>query len=55
MPLELPARVMALSDPQWRLLAFIEPGPAMEEAMDRLVFRYHRRQVAIERRGAKTE
>jgi hypothetical protein len=55
MPLELPARVMELSDPEWRLLAFIEPGPAMEEAMDRLVFRYHRRQVAIERRGAKTE
>lgn len=55
MPLELPARVIALPDPGWRLLAFIEPGPAMEEALDRLVFRYHRRQVAIERRGSKTE
>lgn len=55
MPLELVARVMALSDPGWVLLAFIEQGPAMEEALDRLVFRYHRRQVAIERRGAKVE
>jgi len=55
MPLELPARVVALSEPGWVLLAFIEPGPAMEEALDRLVFRYHRRQVAIERRSGKAE
>lgn len=55
MPLELVARVMALSDPGWILLAFVEQGAAMEEALDRLVFRYHRRQVAIERRGAKAE
>lgn len=55
MPLELVARVMALPDPGWILLAFVEQGAAMEEALDRLVFRYHRRQVAIERRGAKAE
>lgn len=55
MPLEMPAQVLALPDPGWLLLAFIEPGPAMEEALDRLVFRYHRRQVAIDRRGAKAD
>lgn len=52
MPLELPARAHRLADGR-TLFAFIDLGPALSEALDRLVFRYHRRQVALERRGAK--
>lgn len=55
MPLELPAQVLALPDQARLLLAFQDIGPAIEEALDRLVFRYHRRQIAIERRSARDE
>src|SRR3546814_4109252 len=55
MPLELPAQVLALPDQTRLLLAFQDIGPAIEEALDRLVFRYHRRQIAIERRSARDE
>lgn len=55
MPLEFPARAIALGERGRVLLAFEEPGAAIEEAMDRLVFRYHRRKVAIERRAVRGE
>lgn len=55
MPLEFPARVVRLAEPGRVLLAFVEPGAAIEEAMDRLVFRHHRRKVAIERRATRSE
>jgi len=55
MPLELPAQVLALPDRAQVLLAFVDIGPAIEEALDRLVFRYHRRQVAIDRRTLREE
>lgn len=55
MPLEFPAQVVALAEPGRVLLAFEEPGAAIEEAMDRLVFRHHRRKVAIERRATRSE
>ncbi|MDP1697195.1 MAG: PilZ domain-containing protein [Xanthomonadaceae bacterium] len=55
MPLELPAQVVVLPDQAQVLLAFQDIGPAIEEALDRLVFRYHRRQIAIDRRNAREE
>lgn len=55
MPLELPAQVVALPDQAQVLLAFQDIGPAIEEALDRLVFRYHRRQIAIDRRNSREE
>jgi hypothetical protein len=55
MPLELPAQVVPLPDTTQVLLAFQDIGPAIEEALDRLVFRYHRRQIAIDRRNSREE
>lgn len=55
MPLELPAQVIALPAHNQVLFAFQDIGPAIEEALDRLVFRYHRRQVAIDRRNLREE
>lgn len=55
MPLELPAQVVQLPGSTQVLLAFQDIGPAIDEALDRLVFRYHRRQVAIDRRNSREE
>jgi len=55
MPLELPAQVVPLPNTTQVLLAFHDIGPAIEEALDRLVFRYHRRQIAIDRRTSREE
>lgn len=52
MPLKLPATTHRLVDGR-TLFAFNDLGPALSEALDRLVFRYHRRQVALERRSVR--
>lgn len=55
MPLEFFARGIVIPKRDCVLLAFDEPGAGIEEAMDRLVFRHHRRQVATERRAVRGE
>jgi hypothetical protein len=51
-PLWLPATMVGAPRPGWSAARFAELGEAVQEQLEMLIFRHHRRQVAAVRRGA---
>jgi len=50
--LELPARVFAVEPGQWVWVRFPDFAPSLNDALERHLFRQHRRQIALSRSAA---
>jgi hypothetical protein len=50
-PLWLPATMMASPKPGWVAARFGDLGESVQDQLEKLIFRHHRRRVAVTRRG----
>lgn len=50
-PLWLPATILAAPKPGWAAARFGDLGDSVQDQLEKLIFRHHRRRVAVTRRG----